>query len=73
MPGVEKSDVKVLVKDKTVDISAEHGEKKYHVNVPIQYKVDENSAKALYTNGILELVFKLAKDEKPKGKTVEVE
>ncbi len=73
MPGVEKSDVKVLVQDKTVDISAEHGEKKYHVNVPIPYKVDENSAKALYTNGILELVFKLAKDEKPKGKTVEVE
>ena len=73
MPGVEKSDVKVLVQDKTVDISAEHGEKKYHVNVPIQYKVDENSAKAMYTNGILELVFKLAKDEKPKGKTVEVE
>ena len=73
MPGVEKSDVKVLVQDKTVDISAEHGEKKYHVNVPIQYKVDENSAKALYTNGILELVFKLAKDEKPKSKSVEVE
>ena len=73
MPGVEKSDVKVLVKDKTVDISAEHGEKKYHVNVPVQQKVDENSAKALYKNGILELVFKLAKDEKPKGKTVEVE
>ena len=73
MPGVEKSDVKIVVQDKTVDISAEHGEKKYHVNVPIQYKVDENSAKALYTNGILELVFKLAKEEKPKGKTVEVE
>lgn len=73
MPGVEKSDVKILVQDKSVNISAEHGEKKYHVNVPIQYKVDENSAKALYKNGILELVFKLAPDEKPKGKTVEVE
>ncbi|MDH3610717.1 MAG: Hsp20/alpha crystallin family protein [Nitrosopumilus sp.] len=73
MPGVEKSDVKILVQDKSVNISAEHGEKKYQVNVPIQHKVDENSAKALYTNGILELVFKLAKDEKPKGKTVEVE
>jgi HSP20 family protein len=73
MPGVEKSDVKVLVQDKSVNISAEHDEKKYHVNVPIQYKVDENSAKASYKNGILELVFKLAKDEKPKGKTVEVE
>lgn len=73
MPGVEKSDVKIVVQDKLVDISAEHGEKKYHVNVPIKYKVDENSAKASYKNGILELVFKLIEDEKPKGKTVEVE
>ncbi|MFB5624702.1 MAG: archaeal heat shock protein Hsp20 [Nitrosopumilus sp.] len=73
MPGVEKSDVKILVQGKSVDISAEHDEKKYHVNVPIKYQVDENSAKASYKNGILELVFKLIKDEKPKGKQVEVE
>lgn len=73
MPGVEKSDVKIVVQGKLVDISAEHGEKKYHVNVPIKYKVDENSAKASYKNGILELIFKLIEDEKPKGKTVEVE
>lgn len=73
MPGVEKSDVKIVVQDKLVDISAEHGEKKYHANVPIKYKVDENSAKASYKNGILELVFNLIEDEKPKGKTVEVE
>jgi HSP20 family protein len=73
MPGVEKTDVKILVQDKFVDISAEHGEKKYHAKVPINYKVDENSAKASYKNGILELVFKLVEDEKPKGKKVEVE
>jgi HSP20 family protein len=73
MPGVEKTDVKILVQDKFVDISAEHGEKKYHVKVPIKHKVDENSAKASYKNGILELVFKLIEDEKPKGKKVEVE
>ena len=73
MPGVEKSDVKIVVQDKFVDISAEHNQKKYHVNVPIKHKVDENSAKASYKNGILELVFKQMKDEKPKGKTVEVE
>src|SRR3990172_223781 len=68
IPGVEKTDVKILVQDKFVDISAEHGEKKYHVKVPIKHKVDENSAKASYKNGILELVFKLIEDEKPKGK-----
>ena len=73
IPGVEKTDVKILVEDKIVDISAEHGSKKYHARVPIKYKVDENSAKASYKNGILELVFKLIEDEKPKGKRVEVE
>lgn len=73
MPGVEKTDVKIVVQDKTVDISAERDDKKYHVKVPIQHKVDENSAKASYKNGILELVFKLVEEEKPKGKTVEVE
>ncbi|MGI0022307.1 MAG: archaeal heat shock protein Hsp20, partial [Nitrososphaeraceae archaeon] len=36
-------------------------------------KVDENSAKASYKNGILELRFSLVEQEKPKGKTVEVE
>ena len=73
MPGVEKTDVKIIVQDKSVNISAEHGTKKYHVKVPIKNKVDENSAKASYKNGILELVFKLTEDEKPKGKKVEVE
>lgn len=73
MPGVDKSDLKVVVQDKSVNLSAEHGEKKYQVNVPIQYKVEESSAKASYKNGILELVFKLAEDEKPKSTTVEVE
>ena len=73
IPGVEKTDVKIIVQDKIVDISAEHNEKKYHAKVPIQHKVDENSAKASYKNGILELVFKLVEEEKPKGKTVEVE
>jgi HSP20 family protein len=73
MPGVEKTDVKILVQNKFVDISAEHGEKKYNVKVPIKQKIDENSAKASYKNGILELVFKLIEDEKPKGKKVEVE
>jgi len=72
MPGVEKTDVKIVVEDKIVDLSAEHDEKKYHVKVPLQHKVDENSAKASYKNGILQLVFNIV-EEKPKGKTVEVE
>ena len=73
MPGVEKSDVKVIVENKSVDLSATHNEKKYHVKVPLKNTVDENSAKASYKNGILEVTFKLVEEEKPKGKMVEVE
>ena len=73
IPGVEKSDIKIVVENKAVNIEAEHGEKKYDSKIPLKYKVDQNSAKASYTNGILELRFKLLEEKKPKGKTVEVE
>jgi HSP20 family protein len=73
MPGVEKKDIKIIVEGRTVNLDAEHGEKKYSAKVPIRQKVDENSVKATYANGILEVRFKLKEDEKPKGKTVEVE
>ena len=72
MPGVEKSDVNVVVgADKVIHIDAERGEKKYDVKVPIKHKVDPESPKATYKNGILELVFKL-EDEKSNGTTVNV-
>ena len=73
IPGVEKADVKIVVENKIVDLLATHDEKKYHARVPLKHKVNESSAKASYKNGILEIIFKLVEEEKPKGKTVEVE
>jgi len=73
MPGVEKKDIKIVVEGRTVNLDAEHGDKKYQTKVPIKHKVEEDSVKANYANGILEVRFKLKEEEKPKGKTVEVE
>lgn len=73
MPGVEKKDIKIVVEGRTINLDAEHGDKKYHTKVPIKHKVEEDSVKANYANGILEVRFKLKEEEKPKGKTVEVE
>lgn len=73
MPGVEKNDVKIEVVGRTVNIDAEHGNRKYHTKIPIKQKVDEDSVKATYANGILELKFKLKEEDRPKGKTVPVE
>ena len=73
MPGVEKKDIKTEVIGRTVNIDAEHGDRKYHAKVPIKHKVDEDSVKAAYANGILEVSFKLKEEDRPKGKTVTVE
>lgn len=72
MPGIEKSDINVNIVEGAVEISAKHGDRKYNAKIPLKYKVDENSAKAQYTNGILELTLSIA-EEKPKGKRVSVE
>ena len=71
MPGIEKSDIKINVVDGNVHLSAEHGERKYQCHVSLKYKVDENSAKASYSNGILQVQFNVS-EEKPKGKTIPV-
>ncbi|HWP78462.1 MAG TPA: Hsp20/alpha crystallin family protein [Candidatus Nitrosotenuis sp.] len=72
MPGVEKQDIKVTIENRFAHIAAERGNRKYDVRIPLKYKVDENSAKARYANGILEVTFTL-KEDAPKGKTISVE
>ncbi len=71
MPGVEKNDIKVVLEKQSVDISAQRGEKKYNVRVPIHCNVNKDSAKASYKNGVLEVSFKRIK-AKPTGKILEV-
>jgi HSP20 family protein len=72
MPGIEKSDIKLNVSDKLILLSAEHDDRKYEKKIPLPSKVDENSAKAKYTNGVLQVTLTLAK-EKPQGKEITVE
>ena len=73
MPGVNKEDVKIDVSDKYVSIHAEKGEKKYHADIPVDFELDDASAKATYSNGILELKIKLKQAQKSKGKEIRVE
>ena len=73
MPGVEKSNINVVIEKNVVKIDAEQDKKKYQSQVPLRIKVDENSVKASYKNGILEVTLKILEEEKPQGKKVEVE
>jgi HSP20 family protein len=73
MPGITKQDVKVSVEEGLVTIHAEKGDKKYHTELPVADELDADTAKATYTNGILELKIKLKKPPKAKAKEVKVE
>jgi HSP20 family protein len=73
MPGVTKQDVKVKMSQDYVSIHAEKGEKKYHTDIPVNVELDDQSAKATYSNGILELKIKLKAPPRAKGRDVQVE
>jgi HSP20 family protein len=72
MPGVNKEDIKLNVTDQYVTIDAEKGDKKYHADIPVSVELDESSAKASYTNGILELKIKPKEASKVKGKAIKI-
>jgi len=73
MPGVTKEDIKVSVSQQTVTIRADRGGKKYLTEIPFDVELDDTSAKATYTNGIVELKIKAKDQPKLKSKEIKVE
>lgn len=89
MPGLNKEDIDVTLRDGTLSISAEkHSEKEetdkhYHVrqissssfskSIRLGNDLAEDKISARYTNGILELKIPKQEVEKPKTKKVRIE
>jgi HSP20 family protein len=73
MPGVTKQDIKVNISDQYVTIHAEKGDKKYHTDIPVDVELDDTSAKATYSNGILELKIRLKEAPRSKAREIKVE
>lgn len=73
MPGLTKEDIKVNISQQTVTISAERAGKKYHTEIPFDVELDDTSARATYTNGIVELKIKTKQQPKRKSKEIKIE
>jgi HSP20 family protein len=73
LPGITKQDIKLETSEGLVTIHAEKGDKKYHTEIPVDEQLDVETAKATYTNGILELKIKSKKLPKPKAKEIKVD
>ena len=73
MPGLTKENIKVNSSDNFIVVHGEKGNKKYHTEIPLNVEIEDNSTKASYSNGILELKFKLKAPVKPKAKEIKID
>ena len=58
IPGSEKENIRLNATDLILDIETIDGNPKYSERVELPVKVDPQSAKATYKNGVLEVTFK---------------
>lgn len=55
MPGVEKDDIHIDVKDEVVTLRAERGERKYKKDVALPSSVNTSTLISAYKNGVMEI------------------
>ena len=72
MPGVSKKDIDIEIEEHSIKVSAENGGKrKYNYSRKFKPAVDPKSAKATFTNGVLDITVKKLK-AKPTGRKVAI-
>ena len=59
MPGVSKEDIDIMLTEKSVTISVDREDRKYHKELELPGLVDPEGAKSAYNNGILEITLPL--------------
>ncbi|MEW5759853.1 MAG: archaeal heat shock protein Hsp20 [Candidatus Thermoplasmatota archaeon] len=64
MPGIEKSDVDIDANEESVVIKVEKGKRRYYKEIELPCKVNTNTAKATFNNGVLDIVFEKLEERK---------
>jgi len=72
LPGARKESIRINASEDEVEVEAEGEDRRYFKRIKLPVKVDPDSAKARYENGILEIVFEKKEKEKKK-KEIKVE
>ncbi len=75
LPGVEKDDIDVRVRDRKLVIRAEGKDRKYYKEIELPEDVKPETAKARYRNGVLEITVERRKPkvEEEGGVKIEIE
>lgn len=74
LPGVEKSDIKLLATENTLTISVDTAKRKYQKELKLPAEIDPEKTKSTYKNGVLEVrLARIVKKRKPKGIAIKIE
>ena len=74
IPGVEKEDINLNVKNDYLEIKVDTPQRKYHKRLELPCDVIPNTTKATYKNGILDVVIKRKEKKRPgEGYQVNIE
>ncbi|MBW3582380.1 MAG: Hsp20/alpha crystallin family protein [Euryarchaeota archaeon] len=65
IPGVSKSDIDVAAKPESLEISVDTEKRKYHKIVRLPAKIEVDSTKATYNNGVLDIQMKKVEKGEP--------
>ena len=72
MPGVSKKDIDINIEEHSITVKAENGGKrKYNYSRKFKPAVDPESAKATFTNGVLDITVSKV-ESKPTGRKVAI-
>ena len=71
LPGVTKEDIQLEGTETSVTVSVDTESRKFRKAVPLPTKVDPDSAKAEYNNGILEITMD-SKNKTPESKKIKI-
>ncbi len=69
IPGVEKSDIKIEIKESKLVVSTTNS-KNYYKEIPLESKIISSSARAKYNNGILEIIINKDNNDDDEGKHI---
>lgn len=73
LPGVEKDDINLRTTEDSLTISVDTPKRKYHKELTLPARVDPESARASYKNGVLEVRLKKFMKKAFKGESLFIE
>jgi HSP20 family protein len=73
LPGVSKEDIDLKVSEENISINVQNPQRKYYKSIEMREAIKPETAKAKFSNGILDLTIDLARGKKDSGKSVKIE